>query len=102
MWICTADNNIIHQHCDLVHCFDALRLMRPDEWKTTYPVPEKASADITLHRLQRFTVVPCPMFCCAFGTQQFTVAADECGLVILSQLPLTREAQILCIYPLSK
>lgn len=148
------DNSIIHQHCDLVHCFDALsvrlneaypaftnascddvipwpdrlddekpgqvnaffrwrsladtperfemalRLMRPDEWKTTYPVPESANADVTLRRIQRFAVAPDQTLLCTFGAQQFTVTADKNGVVTLPNLTLTREEQILTLHAL--
>lgn len=145
------DNRVIHQHNDLVHCFDALslrldeaypaftgattddvlpwpdhlddiqpgqvnaffrwrniadtsarfdmalRLMRPDEWRTSCAIPQSSIAAVTLRRVQQFILAPHETVAYAFGAQSGRAQADAHGVLTLPALTVTQQETILTL-----
>lgn len=75
----------------------ALRLMRPDEWRTTCAVPEASTASVTLRRMQRFALAPCQTVAYTYGGRAGQARADENGLLTLTNITVTREEQTLTL-----
>ncbi len=72
-----------------------LRLLKEGEWKTVFVLPQEATADVTLRRLQAFHVAPNQRCAWTFGTARGEAVADATGLLTLPKLKITREPAVL-------
>ena len=63
--------------------------------KTVFPIPEQASTDVTIRRLQHFKLAPNQHVAWTFGTQNGTAMADEHGVLTLPKLIINRTENVL-------
>jgi len=73
----------------------SLFLLTPQICKTSFTLPTEATANVTLRRLQRFTVKPGAEVRWSFGEREGTVRADSEGLITIPGLKITGEPQTL-------
>ena len=72
-----------------------LFLLTENNLKTSFPIPEKAVADLSLRRLQLFKIQPGEKIAWKFGSQSGIAKADEKGLLTLSALTFTGREETL-------
>jgi len=74
-----------------------LRLLAQSEWESRVTFPERATADVTLRRLQAFCVPAGAKVAWTFGEQSGEVTADETGLVTVPGVEITTEKTTLTL-----
>ena len=72
-----------------------LFLVSPETLKTSFAIPEKATADVSLRRLQQFRIRPNESIRWSFGTQSGIAEADAHGLLTLPRLEITASPTLL-------
>ena len=75
----------------------SLYLTSPDELDTRFAMPETATVDVTLRRLQQFDLEPNETFRWAFGDEKGKGVVDASGLITVSNLTLTSSPTTLTI-----
>ena len=79
-----------------------LWLLSPTEWETRVEIPEKATADILIRRIQKFNLVPGEEFGWSFTTDSGeTISgkskADDAGKPVIEGITVMQTAQVLKI-----
>jgi poly(3-hydroxybutyrate) depolymerase len=69
----------------------SLFLTKPADLKTTFTIPNSATADVTLRRLQNFKIAPGEKIRWTFGKTDGTATADANGRVTIPQLRISAE-----------
>ena len=72
-----------------------LFLVSPETLKTSFAIPVKAVADVSIRRLQQFKIRPNERVRWSFGTQSGIAEADAGGLLTLPRLEITRNETVL-------
>ena len=72
-----------------------IRLLTADEWASRVTFPEKATADVSLRRLQKCRFAPGSAVAWEFGDKNGTVTADENGLVTVPAVTVTTAPTVL-------
>ncbi len=72
-----------------------LRLLTAEEWESRVTFPEKATADVSLRRLQKCRFAPGASVSYEFNGQKGTVTADQNGLVTIPALTVTQTPAVL-------
>ncbi|HEX4145647.1 MAG TPA: prolyl oligopeptidase family serine peptidase [Pirellulales bacterium] len=75
----------------------SLYLVSAAQLKTRFEIPQEASADVTLRRLQSFQLKPGDTFRWTFGTAQGEGKADVNGLITIPALKMTAEPATLTV-----
>lgn len=75
----------------------SLFLVSAAELKTKFEIPKKASADVTLRRLQNFQLKPSDAFKWTFGAAKGEGKADAQGLITIPALKMSAEPATLSI-----
>ena len=73
----------------------ALRLLTNAEWESRVTFPEKATADVSLRRLQKCRFAPGASVAWEYGDKNGTVIADENGLVTVPAVTVTTAPAVL-------
>ena len=72
-----------------------LFLVSPETLKTSFTIPAKATADVSLRRLQQFRIRPNEPVRWSFGVQSGIAEADVSGLLTLPRLEITQQETVL-------
>jgi poly(3-hydroxybutyrate) depolymerase len=75
----------------------SLFLVTPAELKTAFAIPAKATADVTLRRIQQLKVAPGAAVAWAYGAATGTAKADAQGAITIPQLAITAEPTTLSV-----
>ncbi|HXX92340.1 MAG TPA: prolyl oligopeptidase family serine peptidase [Planctomycetota bacterium] len=75
----------------------ALSLCSSADLKTAFAIPKEATADVSLRRIQRFSVAPGAALSWTYGGTKGTVMADREGLITIPGLPIAPEATLLTL-----
>ena len=70
-----------------------LYIISPEKLQTFFPIPEKATVNVSFRRLQQFKIAPHEKIAYSFGDKTGMVEADDKGLLTLEQLELTQTPQ---------
>lgn len=79
-----------------------LWMLTPDEWQTRVQLPEQATADLTMRRVQKFRLAPGELFKWTLTSENGetvsgTSAADDTGHPVIENIVVKQQVQILTL-----
>ena len=75
----------------------SLFLIKSSELKTSFTIPQEATADVSLRRLQQFSIKPEQVVKWSYGSDRGEAKADKDGVVTIPKLKVSAEAVALKI-----
>ncbi len=74
-----------------------IHLASPDEIKTSRQLPAESTADVTVRRIQNFTIAPDEKIICKYGNASFEIIADKTGHITVPSLTVRQDKQVLTL-----